>query len=144
MGYVWNSSIERRTPLKAKKSLKRGGKLNRKPMKRSRRPVNKIGRRTRDWRKAWRFLKPEFEKRGRTGCEFGFIPHECRGPIDPCHSKKRNKMQGDDIYRVALGCRWVIHEFLDLVCTHEQMELFVNEAIERAGGLILPEVKKAA
>jgi hypothetical protein len=118
-------------------------RLKRSQIKRSPRPMKKVGRRTQDWRKAWRFLKAEFEKRGRTGCEFGFIPHECWGPIDPCHSKKRRMMRGDDIYMVALGCR-MIHNFLDYQCTHEQMGLFVLHAIDLAGGLIIPEVKIAA
>lgn len=105
--------------------------------------MNKIGPRTKKWRKAWRFLKPEFDKRERTKCEFGFIPHECWGPLDPAHSKKRGKMKGNDIYTIALGCR-AVHNFLDYSCTHEEMELFVNRAIELAGGLILPEEKRAA
>jgi hypothetical protein len=105
--------------------------------------MKKVGRRIQDWRKAWRFLKAEFEKRGRTGCEFGFIPHECWGPLDPAHSKKRRNMKGNDIYACAIACRY-IHNFLDLQCTHEQMELFVLHAIDLAGGPIIPEVKKAA
>lgn len=123
--------------------MKRGGKLKRSPLQRSLKPMKKVGRRTKSWRHAWRFLKPELEKRGRTGCEFKFIPHECWGPKDPCHSKKRNKMKGNDIYAVAIGCRY-IHNFLDLMCTHEEMELFVMRAIELAGGIILPEEKRAA
>jgi hypothetical protein len=119
------------------------GTAQRKPLNRSRKPLNKIGRRTKDWRAAWRFLKPELEKRGRTGCEFKFIPHECWGPLDPAHSKKRNKMKGNDIYAVAIACRY-IHNFMDYECTHEQMELFVLHAIDLAGGMILPEEKQAA
>lgn len=123
------------------------GLRSQKPMKRSwpmrsRKPLNRAGRRTKNWRKAWRFLKPELEKRGRTGCEFKFIPHECWGPLDPAHSKKRRNMKGNDIYAVALGCR-AVHNFLDLNCTHEEMELFVMRAIDLAGGMIVPE-KKAA
>ena len=119
-------------------------RLKRSGIRRSLRPtLKKIGRRTKEWRTAWRFLKPELEKRGRTGCEFGFIPHECWGPLDPAHSKKRRNMKGNDIYAVALGCRY-IHNFLDLQCTHEQMELFVLHAIDLAGGLIIPEIKRAA
>jgi hypothetical protein len=105
--------------------------------------MNKIGPRTKKWRKAWRRLKPQLEKHNRTSCEFKFIPHECWGPLDPAHSKKRGKMRGQDIYAVAIACRY-IHNFLDLMCTHEEMELFVNRAIELAGGPILPEEKKAA
>lgn len=133
----WNSSFRIKENAKGLKrtQIKR---VSGKPLKRSSKPMKKVGRRTKDWRKVWAFLKPEFEKRGRTYCEFGFIPHECQGPLDPCHAHKRRKMEGDDIFRVALGCRWVIHEFLDLYCTHEQMEMFVNHAIELAGGLILP------
>jgi hypothetical protein len=52
-------------------------------------------------------------------------------------------MKGDDIYAIAIGCRY-IHNFLDLMCTHEEMELFVTRAIELAGGPILPEQRKAA
>jgi hypothetical protein len=114
--------------------------LKRSPMKRGNRPINKAGRRTNDWRKAWRFLKPELEKRGRTGCEFNFIPHVCWGPLDPAHSKKRNKMKSNDIYMIAMACR-MIHNFMDYECTHEQMELFVLHAIDLAGGPILPEQK---
>ena len=127
--------------LKPSKPMKRAT-MKRTPMRRARKPMKKVGRRTRDWRKAWRFLKPELEKRGRTGCEFTFIPHECFGPLDPAHSKKRNKMKGNDIYAVAMGCR-AVHNFLDLMCSHEQMELFVMHAIELAGGMILPERKAA-
>lgn len=115
-------------------------------MRRSETPINKIGPRTKKWRKAWNRLKPELEKRGRTGCEFKFIPHECWGPLDPCHSKKRGKMKTKnanlDINAVALGCRY-IHNFLDLACTHGEMELFVNTAIENGGGMIVPEAKHA-
>lgn len=145
-GYYHNSTfrvkpdaprMKRSQMSKSTKPMKRSGKF----MKRSR--LKKSGRRTKDWRKAWRFLKPELEKRGRTGCEFKFIPHECWGPLDPCHSKKRRLMKGDDIYAIALGCR-AIHNFLDLQCTHEQMELFVTHAIELAGGPILPKLKEAA
>lgn len=126
------------------KRMQRSTKPMRKTqIERSRKPMRKIGRRTKDWRRAWRFLKPEFEKRGRTRCEFKFIPHECWGPLDPAHSKKRNKMKGNDIYTVAIGCRY-IHNFLDYECDHEQMELFVLHAIDLAGGLILPDERKAA
>lgn len=114
---------------------------------RSRQPMNKIGRRTSDWIEAWRFLKPRFKAAGRTGCEFDFLKHDCGGPIDPCHSKKRGQMHGPDIYSVALGCRQ-IHDYLDGIyvypplgrrMSHSEMEEAVMRAIDNAGGLILPE-----
>lgn len=106
--------------------MKRGGKL-------------KAGRRMKAWQKAWRFLKPEFEKRGRTSCEFGFIDHECSHILTPAHSRKRRMMQGNDVFAVALACTR-IHDFLDLKCTHAEMQAFVEEAINLAGGLILPDL----
>lgn len=115
------------------------------PFRRAR--MSRVGRRTNDWRKAWRFLKPRLEARGRTHCEFSFIPHECGGGLDPAHSKKRGKMRGTDIYAVAIACRRV-HDILDGVIlhpvlsrrlNHEEMEQAVLQAIEIAGGMILPE-----
>lgn len=114
---------------------------------RSRQPMNKVGRRTNHWIEVWRFLKPRLKAAGRTGCEFAFLAHECDGPLDPCHSKKRGQMRELDIYAVALGCRRV-HEYLDGLyaypplgrrMTHEEMESAVMRAIDDAGGLILPE-----
>lgn len=116
------------------------------PLTRSRRPMNKIGRRTQDWKDVWRFLKPRLRAANRVGCEFEFMVHECNGPLDPCHSRKRNQMSGNAIYEIALGCRRV-HEYLDGVnaypplgrrLTHTEMERAVKKAIRNNGGLILP------
>jgi len=128
--------------------MKRTGFLKRTSINRGsynwkRTPVNKNGRRTNDWRRAWRFLKPRLEAAGRTRCEFDFLEHECGGPLDPVHSKKRRLMEGDDIYTVAIGCRRA-HQILDEQRTHEEMESLVLRAINNHGGLILPEVKQAA
>lgn len=103
-----------------------------------RKPLNKVGPRTRDWRAVWRFLKPRLEAAGRTGCEFNFLYHDCWGRLDPCHSKKRRLMKGDDIYAVAIGCAQV-HRILDEVLDHADMEEMVMRAINRAGGMILPK-----
>lgn len=133
MAHVFNSTIERRTP------LKRGSKsLKRTAMKRSQKPINKVGPKTDDWRKAWRFLKPRLEAVNRTRCEFAFIPHECGKFLTPAHSKKRRMMKGPDIYHVALACINV-HRILDEQMSHEEMESAVMRAIENHGGLILPE-----
>lgn len=100
--------------------------------------MKRAGRRTVDWRKAWRFLKPRLEAAGRTLCEFDFIPHQCGGGLDPAHGKKRRLMQGTDIYVVAISCR-NFHRVLDEQMSHDEMERTVMFAIERHGGLILPE-----
>jgi hypothetical protein len=97
--------------------------------------LRRVGPRTLDWMKAWRFLKPRLETAGRTRCEFDFIPHECYGRLDPCHSKKRREMKGSDIYDVAIGCQNV-HEILDNRMTHEQMFEAVMRAINSNGGPI--------
>ena len=104
--------------------------------------LNVVGRRTADWRKVWRFLKPRLEASGRIYCEFEFIAHECCGILDPAHSKKRRFMQGDDIYTVAISCRNA-HRILDEEFSHEEMEKAVLRAINNHGGLILPEAKAA-
>src|SRR5438477_1172115 len=100
------------------------------------------GRRMKEWRRVWAWLKPRLEAAGRTHCEFDFIIHECEGPLDPCHSKKRREMEGDDIYAVALGCRKV-HRILDEKYDHETMEVAVMHAINRHGGMITPAMEAA-
>lgn len=101
--------------------------------------INRVGPRTKAWIAVWRWLKPRLETAHRTECEFDFIPHNCFGPLDPAHSKKRNKMTGNDIYAVAISCR-NMHRVLDEVYSHAAMEQAVMFAIERSGGLILPAV----
>lgn len=115
-----------------------GGTRKTRPTK-PRKPINKRGRRTRTWESVWRWLKPRLEAAGRDHCEFVAIDHECNGYLilDPCHSKKRRLWQGDDIYKVAIGCRNV-HDYLDLELSHEAMEDAVMMAIANNGGLILP------
>lgn len=133
----WNSTFSIKFDAAKTPRLNR----SRKAPLRGRGRLNANGRRTKDWRKVWRFLKAEFEKRGRTKCEFDWIPHDCWGRLDPCHSKKRRLMEGVDIYVVAMGCAQ-IHRILDEVYTHAGMELAVLRAIERNGGLVLPEGKQ--
>lgn len=113
-----------------------------KGLTRSGKGIRRVGRRAKVWASVWRFLKPRLAKAGRTGCEFQWFAHWCWGPLDPAHSKKRNKMVGDDIYAVAIACRQM-HRILDETMTHEEMEDTVMMAIERAGGMILPEPKAA-
>lgn len=144
------STIARRTRLRARVPFRATAPLQCKPRKptpaKPKKPINKRGRRTKAWSKVWRWLKPRLEKAGRTSCEFDFLEHNCSGPLDPAHSKKREEMQGLDIYAVALGCR-TIHNYLDGVhvypplgrrFTHAEMEEAVMKAINRHGGMIVP------
>jgi hypothetical protein len=98
------------------------------------------------WRQVWAWLKPRLEKAGRTKCEFDFLEHTCKGPLDPCHSKKRRKCEGNDIYTVAIGCRNA-HDLIEGVKVYpslgrrmnqSEMERYVLLAIKNHGGLILP------
>ena len=100
--------------------------------------MKKRGKRTNDWLRVWRWLKPRLELRDRVRCEFDFIPHECCGNLTPAHTKKRRLMRGNDIYAVAIACMNV-HRILDEQMTHSQMQDAVMWAIEGHGGLILPE-----
>ena len=101
--------------------------------------INKRGARTKRWEKVWRWLKPRLEAAGRTGCEFGFIPHDCWQDfaLDPCHSRKRRLWKGNDIYAVAMGCR-IVHRILDEVYSQSEMEKAVWRAINANGGIIIP------
>ena len=109
-------------------------------MRSARRRINQLGPRGLEWKAVWRFLKPRLQAAGRTRCEFDWpdVAHECWGPLDPAHSKKRHEMQEGDIYAVAISCR-EFHNYLDQVCSHSRMEELVLEAINRHGGMILPK-----
>lgn len=123
MSNYWNSTFqirEGRTPLRSSKQMK------------------KNGRRTNDWLRVWRWLRPRLEAADRTRCEFSFIKHECFGALFPCHSKKRRLMRGPDVFAIAMGCQQIAR-YLDESLTHEQMEVAVMRAIEEHGGLILPD-----
>lgn len=100
------------------------------------------------WEQVWRWLKPKLKEAGRTECEFGFLEHVCKGPLDPVHAKKRRKCKKDwrDLYRVAIGCRNA-HNIVEGIAvykpfgrrmTQDEMEEFVMRAINLNGGLILP------
>lgn len=102
----------------------------------------KPGRRMKEWARAWNWLKPRLEAAGRTRCEFDHLPHVCSGILTPAHSKKRREMEGDDIYAIAIACTNA-HQILDERLNHEQMEVCVMYAIERAGGPITPAIEAA-
>src|SRR5690349_780925 len=69
--------------------------------RRQRKPIKKVGPRTRAWNRVWNWLRRRMVAVGRVSCEFHFIEHECGGPLDPCHATRRGEMKGNDIYRVA-------------------------------------------
>lgn len=96
------------------------------------------GKKSKAWTSVWRWLKAEFEKRGRTKCEFHFIAHKCSETLTPAHSKKRRMIQGDEIYHVAIACM-TVHQILDETMSHADMEAAVIRAINENGGLILPK-----
>lgn len=99
--------------------------------------LKKPGRKMKEWSRVWAWLKPRLQRAGRTDCEFKFIKHDCFGPLDPVHSKKRWLWEGNDAYVLAISCR-AFHHRLDYEMSHEEMERTVLKAIKKAGGLILP------
>jgi hypothetical protein len=101
--------------------------------------LNVSGRRTKTWASVRAWLIPRLDKAGRVGCELrSVLPHgDCWGPIDLAHSKRRRKMEGDDIYLCIRVCRKA-HEMLDLKHTHEETERIVMKVIKQKGGPILP------
>lgn len=104
----------KRTPLKRKTSLRPNSYAEavarmRKPCGRkaasSPRKTLGEGRRTKEWRAAWRELKPRFERAGITRCEI-------RGPgclgtqfLTPMHSLKRRNANTPELLReICIAC----------------------------------------
>lgn len=110
MGYVTNNRIERRTPLKSKKAMKRGGKLKRSPMR-------KVGRRgKRDSPKLVKWRR-EVRQRDNYTCQYPACGHRSKR-IDVHHIAKRSE-RPDLKFTVSNGvclCR-LHHDWTD---THLQ------------------------
>jgi hypothetical protein len=131
---TYEEALAKRTALQERR---REQAVNRRtPIKRTTKRLGP-GKKTKAWASVWRWLKAEFAKRGRTKCEFRFIPHTCSQILTPAHSKKRRMIQGDEIYHVAIACP-VAHTILDEKMSHEDMEAAVTRAINENGGVILP------
>lgn len=95
-----------------------------------------------EWTKARKWLKAEFENRGITRCEFWFIDHKCTNfALAFAHCKKRRKLLDGEIWPVAVACQ-TVHEILDLKMSHEEMEIAVHKAIDNHSGVIQPTEKK--
>jgi hypothetical protein len=98
----------KRTPWKRKPPAEGGNGLKRSPMKRSNKPMKKVGRKGKLNAKADKNSKAEFERRGIDYCQLcGTL-----SALSRSHSYKKRFDQ--DLERVALLCIFRCHTFIEL------------------------------
>lgn len=125
----WNSTLTRRTPLRAKKPWQKGGKIDRNSVKtpKKQKPMKRVGKRTAAWDSLRARMKPEFERAGIVGCECRY--QGCAGltMLSFAHSKKRRNVVGAELEECALACI-PCHDVLELL-PEEQMSARVRTII---------------
>lgn len=98
-GKQWNSTLRRKTPLRAKL-------WDRKTVKEPKKPAFKRGPKTRKWDSDREKLKKEFHRAGITRCELNYDGCQRDNFLGFAHSKKRrNVVTTDDREEVILACQ---------------------------------------
>lgn len=114
-GKQWNSTLRRRTPLRAKPDTEK-----------ARKPAFKKGPKTKQWDSDRAKLKVVFERAGITRCELQ-ISSDCKRDdfLGFCHSKKRRfVLTQADREEVCLGCV-VCHDAIEILPTMQAIVLRV-------------------
>lgn len=97
------------------KTLEKPPKKEKRPkryLKRSTKPIKKSGKRTKQWTSVRALLKKEFFSKGITTCQLRYEGCWIDNGLGFAHSKRRNKIVGDEISECILACNFC-HEILD-------------------------------
>ncbi len=92
----------------------------------------KPGKKTREWERIRRKIKPEFEAQGITSCEFRYPLCQGGYMLSFAHGKKRRNLVGDELEKfVGLACQ-NCHTLLELK-PEKEMERAVRFVILQRG-----------
>jgi len=126
----WNSTLTRRTPLRAKKPWRRPDKkpIDRKTVLTAKKPMKRRGKKTAAWENCRAKLKPRFERAGITVCEFQFSGCWRDNGLGFAHSRKRRNVTTPELLEeCALTCN-VCHDIAE-AWPEEKMMAFVRRVI---------------
>jgi len=97
----------------------------------------KPGKKTKEWNKAKRILKPAFEKAGITSCELLVSPNCTDFALSWAHGDKRANLTYEELYKlVAVGCV-ACHGFIEK-WPRLKMRAFIKRVIKNRP--IQPEI----
>lgn len=129
----WNSTLNRKTPLRAKKPWRwqpKPGK-ERNTAKTPKNPVRmkRAGKRTKEWEATRAKLKVRFERVGITVCELGYPGCWRDNGLTFAHSKKRRNIGPGELEEACLACI-VCHDAIEIL-PEEEMTTIVRGVISR-------------
>lgn len=90
-------------------------------------PMNRVGKRTREWDRVRAKLKARFMVAGITNCEFGYEGCWRFSSLGFAHTDKRRFLKGKELENVALACN-PCHEILELL-DRKQMRIEIESVI---------------
>lgn len=126
MGYILNNSIERRTPLKAKTSIKRTA------MKPKRKKICLwVGKKTREWLTVRARLKRRFNAAGITSCELGYPNCWKDEALGFAHGRKRRHLKDNEIETLVALCCTPCHNRIEVLPAPAMLAIVQSVISER-------------
>lgn len=133
MSNYWNSNFEIKP---GAKRLKRSefkrvpgtARLERTPLPRSTKPMNKLGKKGKAWMKARRQLNQEYEAKGITSCELRFEGCWGNNANYYAHGRKRRHLKDDELKTLTILACNPCHDRIEYLGP-EKMLAIVQETI---------------
>lgn len=97
---------------------------------RSRKPLPKTGKRTQQWEKVRRNLKPKFERAGITSCELRWPGCWKDNALGFAHAKHRRNLGPGELSIVILVCN-ICHDLLDKLPDEDTEHIVMKTISER-------------
>ena len=89
--------------------------------------MKRAGKRTQEWERIRRKLKPRFMDAGIMSCEFEFEGCWCEDGLGFAHTDKRRFLKGKELENVALACT-PCHAILELL-PRDKMKIEIESVI---------------
>lgn len=129
MGYIYNNSLERRTPLKAKTSMKRTA------MKPKRKKICLwVGKKTRQWITVRARLKRRFDAASITTCELGYPGCWKDESLGFAHGRKRRQLKDNEIETLTILVCNPCHDKIEVLSAPAMLAIVQSVIAERGWG----------
>jgi hypothetical protein len=121
--YRHNSTFKVPESRLQRSGIKRSKPMKRSAMKKSQRPMNKAGKRSKQWIAVRRRLKEAFEALGITSCELRYEGCRVNGMLGFAHGRKRRHLKGDELETlVVLACN-PCHDNIEYLGPERMLEI---------------------
>lgn len=125
MGFIFNNSIERRTPLKSKTAMKRSGQIKRKKI------CLWVGKKTLEWMRVRVQLKKKFAAAGITTCELGYPGCWKDEALGFAHGRKRRHLKDNEIETLTILCCNPCHDRIEVLSPAGMLAVVQSVIAER-------------